>query len=547
MDLKKLINNTNELKLLAAQLRGKINRSKQDVDEFFRLCRHPVCRELEDKYYSSMNSFPVTSKIDNLPHLSPIVEQIQYLLDRDIVKEIGKGKDRLDIINRQIQKVVNEVLPTIRSRIAHADRLLNDNVEKVGNVIAQPIKHIHAVQRQIGKSKGFLVENEIYFHYVGVFSCITLFSVLISYLLGLLCTICGDRPTRYNYDNRPKKAECFFYGGATIFFLTFTFLLSLSTLSFSAGGLGDRSMCFYLRSTSQPNSEKLFNLMQDKLESILLEQGNDMKVIINQLKDVHLVEILNRCHRNQSLFNVLQMNLNQNIVLSDGNKLNLSEIITFKERAEVEVYLKKLLDRVDIDSSNIVLLTKDGQELVKALQDTPLETLNFSSYANIIRHSITPINFEAISKHLEEESTRLPESEIDNVARLRNIAMDLKSVSHLIRLITNKVENLTKSAELIEGKSHYNGKGMRKTLQALIHQAREAQAFIRNKGREEIKKVLASFIDDVSRLITQYTNHVEYRVSFPPLFTFCFVYVLGNFLNSFSFVCWVDSKRNWQM
>lgn len=540
VDLKKLINNTSELKLLAAQLRAKINRSKQDVDEFFRLCGHPVCRELEDKYYLTMQTFSISSKIDSLPHLSPIVDKIQYLLDQDIVKEVRKGKDKLDVVNRQIQKIVNEVLPAIRSRIAHADRLLNENVDKVSVVIAHPIKHIHSIQKQIGKSKSFLAENEIYFHYIGVFSCITLFSILISYLLGLLCTICSDRPTRYNYNNRSKKAECFFYGGTAIFLLSFTFLLSLSTVSFSTGGLSDRSLCYYLRSTSDSNSEKLFNSVQEILEYTLLEQNNeeahDIKVIMDQLKDVKVVDILNRCHRNQSLFNVLQMKLNQNIVLPDGKMLNLSEIITFKERVEVEIFLKKLLDKVDIDPSNIVLLTRDGQELVKVLQDTPLETLNFSSYAKMIRHSITPINLEIISRHLEEESSRLPENEIDNVARLRNIAMDLKSASHLITLITNKIENLTKNAEMIERKSHYNGKGMRKTLQALMHQAKEAQNFIQTKGRDEIKKVLASFIDDVSRLITQYTNHVEYRVSFLCLyFVLCLCFRMH--FNFSSFVC----------
>lgn len=73
------------------------------------------------------------------------------------------------------------------------------------------------------------------------------------------------------------------------------------------------------------------------------------------------------------------------------------------------------------------------------LKDTPLETLNFSSFANIIKHSITPLDLEMLSKKLEEESLRLPEEEIEHVAQLRNIAMDLKSSRDLINLITNKI------------------------------------------------------------------------------------------------------------
>ena len=98
-----------------------------------------------------------------------------------------------------------------------------------------------------------------------------------------------------------------------------------------------------------------------------------------------------------------------------------------------------MLGKLDINPKDIVLLSKEGQELINVLKDTPLETLNFSSFANIIKHSIAPVDLEMISKKLEEESLRLPESEIENVARLRNIAMDLKSSRDLIDLITNKI------------------------------------------------------------------------------------------------------------
>lgn len=99
-----------------------------------------------------------------------------------------------------------------------------------------------------------------------------------------------------------------------------------------------------------------------------------------------------------------------------------------------------LIDRLNnINPSHIVLLTKEGQELLTVLKETPLETLNFSSFANIIKHSITPLDLEMLSKKLEEESYRLPEYEIENIARLRNIAIDLKSSRDLINLITHKI------------------------------------------------------------------------------------------------------------
>lgn len=161
-DLKKLINNTGELKFLTAQLKGKINRSKQDLAEFFTLCKHPICVDLEEKYRHLMDTFSISSRIDSLPRLLPITEKIEYLLSKDIVKEIRKGKEKLDMLSEEIQKVVNEVLPGIRRHISHANKVLNDNVEAINGLLAQPIPHIRALQRQMGRSGSFIQKHDHY-------------------------------------------------------------------------------------------------------------------------------------------------------------------------------------------------------------------------------------------------------------------------------------------------------------------------------------------------------------------------------------------------
>lgn len=197
---------------------------------------------------------------------------------------------------------------------------------------------------------------------------------------------------------------------------------------------------------------------------------------------------------------------------------------------------------MNIDSSNIVLLSSEGKELLQTLKEMPLETLNFSSYSNLIKQSITPIDLEIFAKKLENESYRFPDYEIDNIAKLRNIVLDLRSSKELVNIITNKIviieffkllnyikflfekqENLTKNAERIELKSHFNGKSLRDTLDILLKQASDAQHFINKKGRTEIRNVLRNFIQDLSLLLTQYSQHVEQRVII--LLKFSFYYL----------------------
>lgn len=108
-------------------------------------------------------------------------------------------------------------------------------------------------------------------------------------------------------------------------------------MSFLVGGISDRSMCFYLENTFDPNSHKVLSLLQYEVEREMdsnRSELKDLKQTFNYLHDVKVVDIINRCHQNESLFHVLQLSLDQKIKIYQDNKysyLNLSEIIMFKE------------------------------------------------------------------------------------------------------------------------------------------------------------------------------------------------------------------------
>ena len=65
---------------------------------------------------------------------------------------------------------------------------------------------------------------------------------------------------------------------------------------------------------------------------------------------------------------------------------------------------------------------------------------------------------------------------------------------------------------------------MRETLIMLLKQAHDAQRFINQKGRTEIKSVLRNFIHDISSMISQYIQHVQYRVSNTSLINGLYIY-----------------------
>lgn len=109
-----------------------------------------------EKKYHLRHSISLPLRIENLPKLSPIIEKIHYLLSRNIIGEIHKGKERLDQISKDIQTKVNEVIPKIRTNIAQANKALIENVDDINSVLAQPISYIRIIQGYLSTSNDFI-------------------------------------------------------------------------------------------------------------------------------------------------------------------------------------------------------------------------------------------------------------------------------------------------------------------------------------------------------------------------------------------------------
>ena len=108
------------------------------------------------------------------------------------------------------------------------------------------------------------------------------------------------------------------------------------------------------------------------------------------------------------------------------------------------------MDRVNVNPSNVVLLTAEGSQLLESLRQTSLGTLNFSSFANVVKNRLTPLDLVSISNDLEAEANRLPKNDYENIAKLRNIAMDLKTpINLLVKIRETIVFEITVQSFLI--------------------------------------------------------------------------------------------------
>ncbi|CAG2121154.1 unnamed protein product, partial [Medioppia subpectinata] len=220
-DLKTLSGETTELRLLTVQLQSRLSRIKEDLDKFLQQCRDRVCTELKFKYNRVMESFSVSTRIDDLPDLSPLMQNISNLLNANIVNEIRKGKEAFDEISFKIQATVNHTIPDIKKQIRAVGLDLGLVADDINQVLRRPFADLAKVKSNVYTGQTYIEKYEIYRWYACLAGASILSLILILYSFGLLCGVCNQQPTRHNYKWRSKSSSRFFCCGIVLVVLLF--------------------------------------------------------------------------------------------------------------------------------------------------------------------------------------------------------------------------------------------------------------------------------------------------------------------------------------
>ncbi|RWS26769.1 prominin-like protein [Leptotrombidium deliense] len=516
-DLKHLSDEMNELGGHLHLLQLGLHQTKQKLEVVFKDCKHPICAELERKFRGLKSKFRVSTRLDDLPNLKPLMDNITDLLNADIVHEVQKGKDDFDRIGTKIQSAVNSSIPNIKDKIREVGRELASTLRDVNEALRTPFTDIKKAKESVNTGDEYIEEYEIYRWYSCLAGAGAVLLILALYTCGLMCGVCKRQPTIHDYRSRRVKppSTCALRCGIVLLFLFFGVLLICTIALFIVGGISDRVGCYYIEHPEDPLARKLAAVVQNLFDE--QEMSQTMRVI---RKDggtkPNFAEIVARCHHNMSLYNSLQLYKYNHIQLTADKMItgfNVSGILELKERYQIEERLESFLAQVNVNPGPIVILTNQGRELLHRLRDTSLGTLNFSLFAELVHQQVTPLNLIEVSNELEREAKRLPPSQLNASSELKNIALMLDMYqSRIVAKIHDSVVRLKSGAEKIERKAQYGQKGLKEALNELLEKAKKAQHYIRNNGREVIRDVARAFVADLSSLIDQYSQHVVSQV-----------------------------------
>ena len=374
-----------------------------------------------------MSQFRVLTQSKNLQDLTPLIESISTLLKSGIVHEIHKGKKAFDELSMKIQLAVNDTIPDIKLQFKVVGNSLSNTADDINEVLQIPYTDIKKGKHAVYLGSKYIEKYEIYRWYCGLAGSVILLIILLFYTWGLLCGVCKTQPNLHEYRNRRYKppTTCPLTFGIVLVFIFFGTLVLLTIVFSLTGIVAEKGVCFFLENPSHPKTKQLISILQKKFEE--QEMADSIKII--QGKKPNFADVLINCYQNLSLYHAFQLNKYNRIQLPNNKVIdgfNISNILEFKGRYKIEARLRRFLNNVNVNPGRIVLLSRDGHQLLEKLQKTNLNSFNFASYANLIYQKVTPLDLMNISKEIAKEASSLPPSQLNHSFELKNIAMLLK-------------------------------------------------------------------------------------------------------------------------
>jgi len=426
-ELVELANKTRVLEIHLSHLRIGLEKVRMNLETVFRKCHHPICSNLQRHYQKKLSQFRVLIQSPSSENLTPLIENLSPFGKSGIIHEIQKGKIVFDELSYKIQLAVNDTIPDIKHQFKVVAKSLADTADDINEVLRIPYSDIKKGKHAVYLGTKYIDKYEIYRWYASLVGSAIILFILIFYICGLLCGVCKKQPNIHEYGNRRYKppSTCPLTSGIVLVFLFFGALL-LMTIGLSVSGIiADRTGCFFLENPSHPKSKQFIAILQKKFEE---EEMTDSIKIIHKEKP-NLGDVLTNCQKNLSLYHAFQLNKYNRIQLPDKRVIdgfNISNILEFKGRYKIEARLRRFLNSVDVNPGKIVLLSREGHQLLEKLQEADLNSFNFKPYIDLRYQKVTPLDFMEVSQEITKEANALPPSQLNNSFELKNIAMLLK-------------------------------------------------------------------------------------------------------------------------
>ncbi|XP_015677036.1 prominin-1 [Protobothrops mucrosquamatus] len=449
---------------------------------------------------NSLNQLIINANYSKLPGVNPQLVKVNEVLKIDLSNLIQKGyaafNDTPELIQDQTKNILSAAVPHIKNILENVGSNITAFTKKL------PIQKIltdftvYLTQCEVYVEDYFpLVEQYDFYRWLGcLILCCMVILILVFFYLGLLCGTCG-----YDKNATPTTRGClsntggnFLMAGVTFSFLFSWVLMLTVVVTFITGGNVEKLIC------ESFHDKTLFQIL-DTPYLLNRQWKNYLSGIILKNPDIDLTfeQVYSDCKDNKGIYATLHLE----------NLFSINKILNISMHAE-DMSLK--IKYININLSNIVLLSNTGKENLLNFGSSGINEINFAAYLSEINKSITKIDLLLYANDLEARADQLPKGALENA---------LKGHANTIRLIHNQqVVPLEQGMKYVRARSTLNQSiqllqktslELQEKVRSVISAIEATQLLINNNASFIIVQEAKKYMDTILGYFEQYSVWVK--------------------------------------
>lgn len=501
-DLAEVSRLTDTLKSRARVLKIGLTRVRNSLIEISRRCRSiPQCKGVMDSYSAQIDQITIKEQFDDLPNISESLQTVSGLVSEDVKNELMNGKQQLDNIQREIQRTVNDTVPTISKSIGKT----GDDVGRIAREITRYLENAdqavsHYSETPLEYAKTYIPQFSPYRYHLGlVVSCILLM-ILAPITFGLFCGFCGKRPdASYNDDNCNKGTGARLLMVAVwLILLTSSAIILIILVHFIAGVVAERTICEPLRN---PSDNQIFGLVD---EIIPLERMLQVQVLDSshhrgrhrRMPAVHtsVSSVIMACHQNRSIYEVLDLEA----------RVNVSEVLTFANNPNLQNALDNIKQRLNVEGQIVILPDQARRKLAELAESSP--SIPFDTYTEVLGQRITELNFTEFANVLQTIASNINDQSIQDELQVE--ARNLIHYQRDIEELSGFAQNLSEMVKQLKDHLNINHNSLKDAIYSLMNEVLKAQDYLNKDGPRKLLEIAQQFADEFLNHVRHYMQRV---------------------------------------
>lgn len=188
------------------------------------------------------------------------------------------------------------------------------------------------------------------------------------------------------------------------------------------------------------------------------------------------------------------------------NRFNITDILDFPKRFEIDRQLQDLVDSVQVPK-----ITINVDEAIEKLSQSRLKDFDVDKFVDNLNDQITYRDLNEIASKLIEVANQIaPNSDLGDIrVSLKNQALHLRTYQdNLVVPMTEQTKELLMLTRRLDENLKFNRSSFEVALHEFITDIKDAQNFINKEGTKFVQKVAQELITSFREEINNYLNLV---------------------------------------